>query len=126
MHSHGKTKIRRHSIANVRPVFGTIVGAIQAPMILQEETFGAIGMHRDFMYALPELGILIGHEHGADAPVLRSPCTSAIVGAVDAPSRDRHVHPLVVGRIEQNSVQGESSITRHPAGTMWMIEEAAH
>src|SRR3982074_602816 len=83
-------------------------------------------MHRDFMYALPELGIFIGHEHGADAPVLRSPCTSAIVGAVDAPSRDRHIHPLVIARIKQNSVQGESPIARHPARTMWVIEETTH
>ena len=65
--SYGKTKIRRHSVGNVHPVFGTVVGAIQSPMILQKEALRTSGMHRDFMYALPELGIFVGHEHGADA-----------------------------------------------------------
>src|SRR5580704_15067186 len=39
VHGHGKTKIRRHSIGNVRPVLAAVVGAIQSPVILQEEAF---------------------------------------------------------------------------------------
>jgi len=53
-------------------------------MILQEKAFGPIGMHRDFVYALAELGVFVRQEHGADTPVLRAPGTTAIVRSVYA------------------------------------------
>src|ERR1700740_1317213 len=84
VHDYGKTEIRGHSIANVCTVFGTVVRAIQSPMILQEDAFGTTRMHRDFVYTLPELGVFLGHERSADAPVLRGPGMSAIVGPVNA------------------------------------------
>jgi hypothetical protein len=122
VYEHGKTKIRWHSIGNVYPVFGTVVGAIQSPMILQKKAFGPIGMHRDFVYALAELGILVGHQHGADAAILRGPGTAAIAGTVNAAGGNCHVHALAVRGVEHDGVQSQTSIARHPAGTMGMIE----
>ena len=73
MHDYSKAKVRRHSVGDVDPVFGMVVRAIQSPMVLQKQSFGTSGMHRDFVHALSELGIFVGHEHGADAPILCSP-----------------------------------------------------
>jgi len=73
-------------------------------MILQKKALGPIGMHRDFVHALPELGIFVGHEHSADAPVLRGPGTPAVVGPVNAAGGNCHVHALVVDRVEHNGV----------------------
>src|SRR5207237_10215274 len=84
MYHHGETKIRRDAIGNVLPVFGIVIGAIQAPVILKEKTFGTGRMHRNLVYTLPELGILVGHKHSADASISRRPRTSAIVGPVNA------------------------------------------
>ena len=42
MCDHCETKIRRHSIGNVEPVFGTVIGAVQSPMTLQEEAFDSL------------------------------------------------------------------------------------
>jgi len=95
-------------------------------VILQEEAFRASGMHRDFVHALPELGIFVGHEDGADTAVLRGPGTPAVDGPVDAPGRNCHIHAPAVGWVEHDGVQGQASITRHPAGPVWMIEQATH
>jgi hypothetical protein len=52
-------------------------------MILQEEAFGAKGMHRDLVYTLPELGVFAGHKHNADTAILRRPGSASIVSAVN-------------------------------------------
>ena len=126
MYDNGKTEIRRHAISNVRPGFSAVVRAIESPMILQEKASWTIRMQCDLVYALPEFGILIGHEHSADAAVLRCPCAPRIVGAVDATGGNCHVHALVVSRVEHNAMQRQASITWHPAGTMRMIEQTTH
>src|SRR5439155_7836807 len=59
MYHHGETKIRRDAIGNVLPVFGIVIGAIQAPVILKEKTFGTGRVHRNLVYTLPELGVLV-------------------------------------------------------------------
>ena len=56
-----------------------LVGTARA----MEETFGTTGVHRDFVYALPELGIFVRHVRSANALVLRGPDASAIVGPVN-------------------------------------------
>jgi len=84
MRDHCETKIRRHSIGNVQPVFGTVIGAVQSPMTLQKEALGTSRMHCDFVYALPELRVSVRHGHGADSLVLSGPGASAIAGPVNA------------------------------------------
>jgi hypothetical protein len=126
VHNDAKAKIGRHSIGNVSPFLTVVVRAIQAPVILQEETFGTIGMQSYLVHALPKLGIFVGHEHNADALVLGGPGASAILGSIDASRRDSHIHALAVRRIQHDGVQSESAISRHPAGTMRMIEQASH
>src|SRR4030095_8912280 len=82
VHYHRKTKIGRPSVAYVCPVLGMIIRAIQAPMILEKQTFRTSRMHHNLVYALSELWIFVGHERGADPAVLRRPCASAVVGAI--------------------------------------------
>ena len=73
MNNHGEAEVGRHAVADVFPVFGVIVGAIKAPVILQEEAFGVRWVHGDFVNALAEFGIFVGQEHGANAAILRGP-----------------------------------------------------
>src|SRR5258707_11540958 len=95
-------------------------------MILQEEAFRAPRVHRDFVDALPELGILAGHKHGADSPVLRRPSTPGVVGAINAAGGNRYVHALLVHGVEHDGVQRQSTVARHPAWPVRMIEQPAH
>src|SRR5207253_10219658 len=44
-----------------------VIGAIQAPVILKEKTFRTGRVHRNLVYTLSELGILVGHEHSTGA-----------------------------------------------------------
>ena len=83
-------------------------------------------MHGDFVHALAELGIFIGHEDSANAAVLRGPSSAGIVGAIDAAGRDGDVEAARVRWVLQNRVQRESAIAGHPARAMRMIEQAAH
>ena len=83
VHDDRKSKIRRHAVGNVGPVLRVIVGAVNSPVILQEKPFRPRGMHGDLMHALPELGILVGHEQGSYTTVVRHPRRACIVGAVD-------------------------------------------
>src|SRR3989475_12646998 len=94
MYHHGETKIRRDAIGNVLPVFGIVIGTIQAPMILQVKTFRTGRVHRNLVYALPEFGILVGHEHSADASILRRPRTPTVVGPVNAAGWVGDVHAV--------------------------------
>ena len=84
MHGHGKTEVGRKAVTDVLPVFAGIVGAIEAPVVLQEKTLRSRGMHDDFVNALAEVGLLVGHEHGANAAVLCGPGATAIGSAVEA------------------------------------------
>ena len=95
-------------------------------MILQKETVWARGMQRNFVDALPELGILLRHKQSTDPPVLRRPALSAIFGAVDASGRDANVHSLLVRWVEHNRMQSQAPIARQPAGAMRMIKESTH
>jgi hypothetical protein len=83
MDDHGKPEIGWYAIGNVTPVFATVIRSIQAPMVLQKEPFGTIGMHDNFVHALSELWVLDWHEHYTDALVLGCPVNPTIVRAVN-------------------------------------------
>ena len=75
-------------------------------MILQEQAFGTRRVHGDFVDALSELGVFAGHKHGADSPILCRPGAPSVVGAINAASRNRHVHALFVHGVEYDGMQG--------------------
>ncbi|MBZ5724196.1 MAG: serine/threonine protein kinase [Acidobacteriia bacterium] len=103
------------------------VGAVQAPMVLQEEAFRARGVHHHLVNALAvELRILLRHVHHANAAVARLPGAPAVFGGVDAACRNGHVHPLRILRIEHNGVQGQAAQSGHPAGAVRMVVQAPH
>src|SRR5947209_9241706 len=83
-------------------------------------------MQRNFVDALPELGILLRHKQSTDPPVLRRPALSAIFSAVDASGRDANVHSRLVRWVEHNRMQSQAPIARQPAGPMRMIKESTH
>src|SRR2546422_2171871 len=83
IYHHGKAKIGRHAIGDVLPSFSAVIRAVQAPVVLQKKAFGASGVQRDLVHALPEFRILFGHKRDGDAAVTRAPSASAIVGAVN-------------------------------------------
>src|SRR5947207_3909239 len=126
MHEHDEAKIRRHSIGDVRPAISMVVRAIKTPVILQEQALRAGGMHGDLVYTLSKFGILVGHEHSADSAVLCIPSASTIISAINAARRDCHVYALVIGGVEHDRVQGQTSVARHPPGPVWMVEQSAH
>ena len=125
MHHDREAKVGRHSVGDVGPGTGGIIGAIESPVILQEKTFGALWVQGDLVNALAELGVFIGHKHGADAAILRGPSRASVVGAVDAASRDGNVNPLLIGGVEDDRVQCEPTVARQPAWAMGMIEESS-
>jgi len=94
-------------------------------MILEEQALRPFGVESNFVDALAEFGILVGHEHSANAAILGGPTRAAVVGAVNAASGDCDVHALLVGRIENDGMQGQSAVTGHPARAMGMIKEPA-
>src|SRR5262245_55626583 len=83
-------------------------------------------MHCDLVHALTELGILVRHKRGANTAVLRRPGRSAIGGAVHATRRDSDHDLLRILRVQDDSVQRQPAIARHPAWPVRMIEQAAH
>ena len=121
-----ETKIGRESIRNIYPIVGMVVGAIQAPVILQEEAFGTSRMHRDFMHTLTELRILIGHEFRADTAILGCPSSPAVFGPIYAAGRNCHVHTLFVAGINDDGMQGQAAVAGHPARAMRMIEQTTN
>src|SRR5262249_43808513 len=122
----GKAKIRRDAVGDIFPILTVIVGAVESPVILQVETLGASRVHGNFVNALSEFGIFVGHEHGADAAVLRGPGLAAVCGAVNAAGGNGDVHALIVGRVENDGMQGETAVAGNPARAVRMIEEAAN
>src|SRR5947207_12667866 len=115
-----------YTINDIYPVIAIIVEAIQNLVILHKEPFGTRRMHRDFMNTLPELRIPVGHELCADASILRCPSNSAVIGPVNAAGGDCYIHTLFVAGIEDDSVQRKTSIARHPAGAVRMIEQTTN
>ena len=101
---HRETEVRRHAMGDVLPSLAVVVGAVQAPMVLQEEPFRARGVHGDLMDALAELGILLRRMHDADTSIARLPRVPAVFGGVDTSSRNGHIHPLWILRVEQDGV----------------------
>jgi len=122
MYHHRKTKIGRDSIGDVLPVLTMIIRPVQAPMVLEKKTFGTSRMHYDLVYTLSELWVFVGHEHCPYPAILRGPCTAAVVGAIHAARGDCHVHALMIRWVEDNGVQGQTSIARHPAVPVRVIE----
>src|SRR5215472_13094892 len=96
MHDNWEAEIGRNTIGDVGPVFGVVIGAINSPMILQEQSFRPRRMQGNLVYALSELGIFVWHEDGAYSTVLRGPVGSAIFRTVDASRRDGDVHAQFV------------------------------
>lgn len=84
MNGHGKTEVGRKAVADILPAFAGIIRTIEAPVVLQKKTLRSRGMHDDFVNALAEVGLLVGHEHGANAAVLCGPGATAIRSAVEA------------------------------------------
>src|SRR5579859_1390155 len=123
---HRKTKVRRHIIRNILPGIAVVVGAVQAPVVLQEESFRARGVHSDLMHALAELRIFLRKVYNANTPIACLPFTPPVFGGVDATSRNRRIHPLRILGVKQDGVQGQAAKSWHPAGAVRMVEQSAH
>ena len=65
---------------------------------------------------MADLGVLVRELSGAQPPVDRLPGLAAVVGAEGAGRGDRHIHPLPVGRVEDDRVQAHAAGARLPAG----------
>jgi len=124
MHDHGKTEVGGHAEGNILPGIAAIVGAIESPVILQEEALGPGGMENDFVHALTELGIFFGHEDDADAAVAGLPRFGAVFAAIEAAGGDGDVEAGALGGIGNDGVKKQAAIAGHPARAMGMIVEA--
>src|SRR5262249_39580134 len=83
-------------------------------------------MPNDLVDALPELRKPLRHERDADATVARLPGPAAVVGPVNACCGNSDVHPPGVGRMQKDRVQTQTTLARHPAWAMGMIEQPPH
>jgi hypothetical protein len=121
-----ETEIGGHAVGNVGPVGGTIVGTIEAPVILQEEAIGLGGVHDNLVHALTKLRIFFRHVHNADTAIPCVPRFAGIIGAINARGGNGYVHPIGVNRVEHDGVQSEAAVAGEPAWAMGMIEESAY
>src|SRR5437763_13848040 len=125
MHQDGKAEIRWHPIGNVLPVLAPVVGAINPPMILEEDSLGTGWMHRDGVNTLAKVRKFFRREYHTHASVARLPGLPAVFGFVDAPNRNPDVHPVMVRSVRKYRVQHHPAVAGNPARTMGVIEKAA-
>jgi hypothetical protein len=85
MGRHGEAKIRRHAVGYVAPRVRAIIGPIQAPVVLQEQSIRPIGMPNDLVYALPEFRKPLRQERDAEASVARVPGPALVISDFFAP-----------------------------------------
>src|SRR6516165_7887501 len=83
-------------------------------------------MANDLVHALPELRKPLRHKRDADAPVARLPGPAAIIGPINACRGNSNVYSPRFGRMQQDRVQTQTALARHPAWPMGMIEQTAH
>src|SRR5437879_10455133 len=85
-------------------------------MLLHEEDAGTRRMHGDMMNAMADLCRWIGNVLGAKSLIDGLPALAAVVSAEGACGGDGDVHPLGVGRIQNNGVQAQATCARLPVG----------
>ena len=106
-------------------LFSAIIRAVQSPVVLQKEALRTARVQGYLVHALPELGIFLGHEQRPDATILRSPGLATILGPVHAPGGDADVNSLLIRGVENDRVQREPTVARHPAWAVRMVKEPA-
>ncbi len=83
-----KSEIRRQIAADFLPGIAGIIAAHHVPMLLHEEHTRALGMHRNVMNAVADLGVRIRNILRSQPAVDRLPGFAAIIGAECPGSRD--------------------------------------
>src|ERR1700720_2817785 len=101
VHQHRETKIRGHPTRDVLPRITPVIGAVQPPVVLQEQSLGPRFMERNLMHALSELWIFLWQEPHTYSIVARLPRGPPILGAVNTSDRHSHVHAVFVARVRQ-------------------------
>ena len=93
----------------------------KAAVVLHVEPLRAIGMGRDFMHALAELGEAVRLEAGADAGVFRLETLLAVAARVMAARRNAEMQRAAV---VEDRVQAESAVAGLPLPGMGMVGDS--
>jgi hypothetical protein len=101
MHHHGKTKIAGHAIRNVVPRISVVVGTVQTPVVLQEDSPWPGGVQNHFVHALAKRRVAIRLMDNANALIAGLPVAPAIIAAVNTTGGNGAIYALlVVGTID--------------------------
>ena len=123
MNGDSKAEVGRDAVRDVGPRLAAVIGAVKAPVVLQEHPLRARLRLRHLVDALAELRMLVWEEVGADALVRRPPAFARVFRHVHAGGRDRHTNARRVARIEQDRVQAQPAAARLPLRPLRMIPE---
>ncbi len=129
MHDDWEAEVGRQPLTDRSPRAAVVVAAQhaevrvfrKAAVVLHVEPAGRILVTCDFVHALAELGIGIGHESGADALIGRREARAGVFAQVMAASRDANVHPSPVA---QDRVQAEPAVPRMPHSSVRVVADA--
>src|SRR5690242_13613155 len=128
MYDERKSEHGRKTLRDIDPRIAAVVAAINPGMILQVD---AIGIFRVVTHLVRALGTkmrrvrrtVVTHD---DALIAPRPRLAAVVAAISAGRRDTNNHALRIVRIGQNRMQTEPAESRHPVGTLRMVEQRVH
>jgi hypothetical protein len=96
MHHDWKSEVTRQTAGDRSPPVTTVVGTVDPAVVLGKNPARRIRMRGDFVHALPELRLGIGHEVRPDAGVCGVPGRTTVIRPVDPTSRHRYGN---VGRV---------------------------
>ena len=121
---HREAELAREARGDVLPGQPTVGRAVLAAVVLLVEPLGLARGHDQLVDALAGDRVGIRHEVGPDAAVARLPARAAVAGLERADRRDRHPHPVSVGRVRDDRVEDEPAGARLPGRAGGMVREA--
>ena len=121
---HREAELARQAGRDVLPGQPAVRRAVLAAVVLLVEPLRVAGGHDQLVDALAGLRVWIRHEVGPDAVVARLPGRPAVARLERADRRDRHPHPVRVGRVGDDRVEDEPAGARLPRRAGGVVREA--
>src|SRR5262245_9165925 len=82
-----ESEVTRQAVRDRCPLVTAVIGAVNPAMVLREDPVRYVGMGRDLVYALPELGPRVRRMQRDDADIRWIPGLTLVIGPVDPASR---------------------------------------